>query len=175
MNAAYQIQKHRSTEAVEPSAQYLVFNLGQETYALVIHSIREIIEFTQVTKIPLTPHYLSGIINLRGNVVPVIDLSARFQKGETDIGKRTCIVIVELTVNDREHLMGLVVDAVNEVLDIDSHQIGDKPLFGMGIQADFIAGMIHQGEKFVILLDINKILTGDEMQQLATIEETESI
>ncbi|MBC9248816.1 chemotaxis protein CheW [Pseudomonas alcaligenes] len=146
--------------------QFLTLTLGNELFALPIEHIREIIEFGSLTEIPLVPPFLRGVINLRGAVVPVIDLSVRFGRERTSIAKRTCIVIVEVTQDDNQQLIGIIVDAVNEVLAVEGHQLETRPAFGARIRADFIAGILKQNEQFVIVLDIPQALSLDELAQL---------
>lgn len=158
----------RSLVAAEAplTEQFLTLTLGQELFALPIEHIREIIEFGGLTEIPLMPPFLRGVINLRGAVVPVIDLSVRFGRQVTVIAKRTCIVIVEVEQDERMQLLGIIVDAVNEVLAVEGHQLENRPAFGAGIRADFIAGILKQNEQFVIVLDIPQVLSLDELAEL---------
>jgi len=146
--------------------QFLTLTLGQELFALPIEHIREIIEFGGLTEIPLMPPFLRGVINLRGAVVPVIDLAVRFGREATAIAKRTCIVIVEVAQGERMQLLGIIVDAVNEVLAVEGHQLENRPAFGAGIRADFIAGILKQNEQFIIVLDIPQVLSLDELAEL---------
>ena len=147
--------------------QFLTFTLGDELFALPIENIREIIEFSGLTEIPLMPTFLRGVINLRGAVVPVIDLSVRFGRARTAIAKRTCIVIVEVEREGGLQLLGIMVDAVSEVLAVERHQLEQRPAFGAQIRTDFIAGILKQGEGFVIVLDIPHVLSFDELAELA--------
>lgn len=146
--------------------QFLSLTLGDDLFALPIEHIREIIEFGGLTEIPLMPAFLRGVINLRGAVVPVIDLAVRFGRACTTIGKRTCIVIVEVEREDGLQLLGIIVDAVNAVLDVSPQQLESRPSFGARIRADFIAGILKQDEKFVIVLDIPQVLSLDELAEL---------
>lgn len=154
-----------STPAVAP-LQYLTFMLGGDAYAIDILSIKEIIEYTPMTEVPLMPTSVRGVINLRGAVVPVMDLQVRFGQPAPSVTKRTCIVIVEVNTPEGQQVMGVVVDAVNEVLDIDSSDIEPPPAFGSRIRTDFIAGMAKVREKFVIVLDVNRVLDLDDLQSL---------
>ncbi len=146
--------------------QFLTLTLGEELYALPIEHIREIIEFGGLTEIPLMPAFLRGVINLRGAVVPVVDLSVRFGRERTAIGRRTCIVIVEVEQEDTTQLLGIIVDAVNEVLTVEANQVEARPAFGARIRADFIAGILSQNEQFVIVLDIRQVLSVEEISEL---------
>ena len=149
--------------------QYLTFLLGGEMYAVGILNVKEIIEYGQLTEIPMMPTFIRGVINLRGAVVPVVDLGVRFGHPRSEIGKRTCIVIVEVRQDEGRHDLGIMVDAVSEVLEIPSSEIEPPPTFGSRIRADFIAGMGKIAGKFVILLDIQKVLSVDEMAVLSNI------
>lgn len=154
--------------AVNSDSQYLTFLLGGEMYAIGILNIKEIIEYGQVTEVPLMPDFIRGVINLRGRVVPVINLSCRFGKSATDINKRTCIVIIEVCENDFSQDIGIIVDAVSEVLDIPEANIEPTPTFGTKLRPEFIRGMGKIEDKFVILLDVNKVLSVDEMSTLSS-------
>ncbi|TPQ24578.1 chemotaxis protein CheW [Methylomonas sp. EFPC3] len=159
-----------AVESVATAGQYLTFVLGGEVYALGILNIKEIIDYGQLTEVPMMPSFVRGVINLRGSVVPVIDLLARFGKGATQIAKRTGIVIVETATSDQEDEhsqdIGIIVDAVNEVVDIGNQDIEPPPSFGAGIRPDFINGMAKCDSSFVILLNVNKVLSVDEMAAL---------
>src|SRR5574344_1655305 len=130
-----------ATESASAPTQYLTFMLGSDAYALGILSIKEIIEYTTMTEVPLMPAFVRGVINLRGAVVPVMDLQARFGQTISAVTKRTCIVIVEVAGPNGPQVMGVVVDAVNAVLDISAADIEPAPAFGTHIRADFIEGM----------------------------------
>ncbi|WP_081767206.1 chemotaxis protein CheW [Hylemonella gracilis] len=149
----------------EPT-QYLTFMLGGEVYAIGILSIKEIIEYGGLTTVPMMPVAIRGVINLRGAVVPVMDLSARFGRASSEVTKRTCIVIVETEVQGEHLVIGVIVDAVNAVQEIAPAEIEPPPTFGMKIASDFIAGMGKVNGKFVILLNIHRVLQVDELEQL---------
>lgn len=150
--------------------QYLTFTLGGEMYAVGILNVKEIIEYGSLTEIPMMPSFIRGVINLRGSVVPVIDLTARFGGQQTVIGKRTCIVIVEIQEEDTRHDIGIIVDAVSEVLEIPTSEIEPPPSFGARIRADFIFGMGKVAGKFVILLNLENVLSVEEIASLTGIE-----
>ena len=161
--------------AVESSpAQYLTFLLGGEMFAVGILNIKEIIEYGTVTEIPMVPPFIRGVINLRGAVVPVIDLASRFGGKRSEISRRTCIVIIELAENDERQDIGVVVDAVSEVLEIPATEIEPPPSFGARIRADFISGMGKVNGKFVILIDTEKVLSLDEMAQLSELAQPQA-
>lgn len=150
----------------ESPSQYLTFSLGGEMFAVGILNVKEIIEYGHLTEIPMMPAFIRGVINLRGSVVPVIDLSARFGGRVTEVSRRTCIVIVEVADEETRHDIGIMVDAVSEVLDIPGSEIEPPPTFGARIRADFIFGMGKVVGKFVIILNINKVLSIEEIAQL---------
>ena len=147
--------------------QYLTFVLGSEMFAIGILGIKEIIEYTGLTPVPLMPACILGVMNLRGAVVPVMDLASRFGKPATVVTKRTCIVIVEVAAEGERHDMGLLVDAVNAVLEIPASEIEPAPAFGARIRSDFIEGMGKVNGKFVILLNVNRVLSVEELGALA--------
>lgn len=148
------------------SRQFLTFAAGSETLALGILHVREIIEYGRVTAVPMLPAFVRGVINLRGSVVPVIDLAARLGRAPATIGRRSCIVIVELPEADGERrVLGLLVDAVSAVIDIP--EIEPPPSFGARMRPDFILGMGKLGEHFVVILDPTQALSLDEMAALA--------
>jgi purine-binding chemotaxis protein CheW len=144
-------------------SQYLTFLLGDEMFAIGILSIREIIEYGYLTEVPMTPPFIRGVINLRGAVVPVVDLAVRFGREARETTKRTCIVIVEVAGPEGSQEMGIVVDAVSEVLEIPRSEIEPPPEFGARVRSDFIQGMGKIGGKFVVLLDANRVLSVDEV------------
>jgi purine-binding chemotaxis protein CheW len=150
----------------ETPSQYLTFLLGGEMFAVGILNVKEIIEYGHLTEIPMMPAFIRGVINLRGSVVPVIDLSARFGGKTTEVSRRTCIVIVEVSDGDLRHDIGIMVDAVSEVLDIPGSEIEPPPSFGAKIRADFIFGMGKVNGKFVIILNIDKVLSVEEIALL---------
>jgi len=143
--------------------QYLTFMLGGEVFAIGILHIKEIIEYGHLTTVPMMPAFIRGVINLRGAVVPVVDLASRFGGKPGELTRRSCIIILELEVGEETQVIGVVVDAVNEVLEIAAADIEPAPSFGTRIRTDFIAGMGKVQERFVILLNVNKVLSSEEM------------
>jgi purine-binding chemotaxis protein CheW len=156
-----------------PSTQYLTFTQGSETFAIAILNVREIIEYAGVTEVPMMSECIRGVINLRGAVVTVMDLAARFGRPPSAITKRTCLVIVELDDGEERHVGGVVVDAVNAVLDIDRADIEPPPTFGAKIRNDFIEGMGKINNRFVILLDIGKVFSVHEIAGLTAAQPLE--
>ena len=143
--------------------KYLTFALAQEEYGLEILKVREIIGYIDVTAVPQTPHYVKGVINLRGQVIPVIDLRAKFGMEITDVTDQTCIIVVEIAHAGRKFSTGIIVDHVQEVLDIGAQQIEEPPQFGATVNTDFILGMAKVGQSVKILLDIDRVLAGDSL------------
>lgn len=146
--------------------QYLTFTLSSEPYAISILCIKEIIQYGQLTEVPRMPNFIRGVINLRGAVVPVIDLSARFGRLATVVGQRNCIIIVEVVTDEEKHSMGVMVDAVNAVLEIPAREIEAAPMFGTTVRTDFIEGMGKIDGKFVIILNVQHVLSMDDMAAL---------
>lgn len=146
--------------------QFLTFVLGQETFALDIRHIREIIQVYPMTPVPLMPEFVRGVINLRGTVVPVIDLRVRFGREPSTIGKKTCIVIYDCSTEDERVDLGLLVDAVSEVREIGAADIEPPPNFGASVQRDFIRGMGKLGERFAVIVDPTKAFDLEELTGL---------
>lgn len=161
-----------ATQAAAEKTQYLTFMLGGEVFAIGILVIKEIIEYNGLTVVPMMPECIRGVINLRGAVVPIMDLSSRFGKAPSEVTKRTCIVIVEIEMAGERQDMGVIVDAVNAVLEISAAEIEPAPAFGAKIRTDFIEGMGKVNGKFVILLSVNDVLSTDEMGALAEVGKT---
>lgn len=152
--------------------QYLTFTLGDEMFAISILAIREIIEYGSLTEVPMTPPFIRGVINLRGAVVPVIDLAVRFGRKPREISRRTCIVIIEVETEKGYQEMGIVVDAVSEVLEIPATEIEPPPEFGTRIRNDFIAGMGKVNGSFVVLLDVTRVLSLEEVAVVTAMSKT---
>lgn len=149
--------------------QFLTFQLGGDMYAVGTGCVREIIEYDAVTSVPMLPPSIRGVINLRGAAVPVMDLGVRFHGQPTEVTRRSCIVVLEVQGGQRTQVLGVVVDAVSEVLEIGADAIEPAPDFGARVRTDFILGMAKQGDGFVILLNIERVLGEDDYQQLAAI------
>jgi purine-binding chemotaxis protein CheW len=152
-----------ATSAAQELQQYLTFMLGGETFAIGILHIKEIIEYGQLTTVPMMPDFIRGVINLRGAVVPVVDLASRFGGRRSEVTRRSCIVILELQVEEETQVIGVVVDAVNEVLEIAAGDIEPPPAFGTRIRTDFIAGMGKVQERFVIILNVDNVLSTEDL------------
>ena len=169
MSALVLGEKKTQVAAVDASEekQFLTFALGGEMFAIEIANIKEIIEYGSLTTVPMMPEFVRGVINLRGRVVPVIDLSVRFGRSATETTKRTCNVIIEVQAEGQTIDIGIVVDAVSEVLEIPAAEIEPPPSFGAKIRADFIQGMGKVNGEFVIILGLDKVLSVEEMSMLA--------
>ena len=159
----------------EAPSQYLTFSLAGEMFAVGILNVKEIIEYGHLTEIPMMPAFIRGVINLRGAVVPVIDLAARFGGKTTQVARRTCIVIIEVVDQDFRSDIGILVDAVSEVLEIPASEIEPPPSFGAKIRADFIFGMGKVSGKFVIILNINNVLSIEEISMLTDVATEDGI
>lgn len=151
----------------EEQSQYLTFLLGGEMFAIDILNIKEIIEYGTLTTVPMMPEFIRGVINLRGAVVPVVDLSVRFGRKSAEATKRTCVVILEIEAEGGRQDVGVVVDSVSEVLEIPRSEIEPAPSFGANIRADFIQGMGKINGQFVVILNAGCVLSVDEMAALA--------
>ncbi|MBA1275333.1 chemotaxis protein CheW [Stutzerimonas azotifigens] len=167
------IEKSGQTAPVVPG-QYLTFTLGGELFAVGTLSVREIIEYGQLTPVPMMPPSILGVINLRGSVVPVIDLRLRFGESATQISRRTCIIILEVAQGQLTQVVGIVVDAVNAVLEITAQDVEPAPRFGARVRSDFILGMGKVDGKLVILLDIGRVLSAEDIALLASAERPNS-
>lgn len=178
---------HTSTDITVPSAaadessgdaQYLTFLINNEMFAINILGVKEIIEYGNITPIPMMPGFIRGVINLRGAVVSVVDLNARFGNAPSLITRRSCIVIIEGIAPQGDEPVGqdigVVVDSVSEVLSIPQADIEPPPSFGARIRADFISGMGKVNGKFVILIDTEKVLSLDEMAQLSELAQPQA-
>lgn len=150
------------------AGKYLTFGLGRESYGIAVLKIREIIRMLDVTPVPQMPDYIRGVINLRGKIIPVVDLRKRFQLAKAETNERTCIVVVqvELPSGDKTQ-MGMVVDAVEEVVNISLDDMEETPNFGSRLQSDYIFGMAKVKGKVKTLLDIDKVIAADAMAEIA--------
>lgn len=162
------LSKSRVRVPEDEVRQFLTFRLGDETYAVGIAKVREIVEFQSLTEIPLMPAFLRGVTNLRGAVIPVVDLLARFGKGSLSPGRRSCVVIVEVEHDDAAHPLGILVDAVHEVLPVENARIEARPTFGTRIRPDFVESLLNLGDRFVVAIDVQQALSMEEMGQIAS-------
>ena len=150
--------------------QYLTFFLAEEEYAVNIQKVKEIIEYSSITKVPKVPRWIRGVINLRGNVVPVVDLAVRFGLDERTTTKTTCIVIVEVQQESENTVMGVIADAVNQVIELNPGDIEQPPAFGTRVRLEYLAGMGKLGKKFALILNIDRVLSTAELLTVAGLQ-----
>ena len=143
--------------------QYLTFFIAGEEYAVNILKVKEIIEYDTITAVPNTAAWIRGVTNLRGNVVPVIDLAVKFGLAASPVSKTSCIVITEVSCDDKKLTMGLIADSVNQVVDFAENEIESPPPFGTQVRIEFLLGMGKMGKKFCLILDIDKVLSAGEL------------
>jgi len=143
--------------------QYLTFKLEDEVFGLAIGKVREVLDFTTITKVPRTPEYMRGVINLRGSVVPVVDLHLKFGLAQTEKTVNTCIIIVEISMEGEITVLGALADSVQEVVELEPEQIEPAPKIGTKLNTEFIKGMGKREDQFIILLDIDKVFSNEEL------------
>lgn len=160
-----------SVSGITEPTQYLTFKLGEEIFALEVGKVREILDFTTVTKVPQTPDFMRGVINLRGGVVPVIDLRLKFGMPQTEKTVNTCIIVVEVKLEGETVILGALSDSVQEVVDLDPDQIEPAPRIGTRLNTEYLKGMGKRDGKFIIILDIDRVFTGEELEQTQTIND----
>lgn len=165
------VSKTEPEASADEAGQYLTFNVGEERLAMSIDAVKEIIETPMITRVPMTPDYIRGVINLRGSVVPVIDLSARLGRGRITLTKRSCIVLVEVHTGDEGQVLGMLVDEVKNILEIPREDIKPPPEFGSEIRTDFIAAMGRLEDVFVIILSVDQVLSIQELASLKSLTE----
>ncbi|MBK1648180.1 chemotaxis protein CheW [Rhabdochromatium marinum] len=173
MTEAIASQQPRSaaTDSADEANQYLTFSVAEEWLAMPINAVQEIIETPRITQVPMTPEYIRGVINLRGNVVPIVDLAARLNRGAATLSKRSCIVVVEVVLNRSSYVFGMLVDEVKNILDIPRENVRPAPTFGSDISTDFIQSMGRVEDIFVIILAINHVLSVQELAELKRMAE----
>jgi purine-binding chemotaxis protein CheW len=152
-----------SVSGIIETTQYLTFKLGDEVFAVDISKVREVLDFTSVTKVPRTPDFMRGVINLRGSVVPVVDMRLKFGMSETQKTVNTCIIIVEIALDNETTILGALADSVQEVIDLEPDQIEPAPRIGTRLKTEFIRGMGKKGDHFIMILDIDKIFSSEEL------------
>lgn len=152
-----------SVADITEAMQYLTFKLDEEVFALEISQVREVLDYTTVTKVPQTPEFMLGVINLRGSVVPVVDMRLKFGMTRTETTVNTCIIIVEIELDGEATVLGALVDSVQEVLELDPDQIEPPPRMGTRLKSGFIKGMGKRDNAFIIILNIDKVFTSDEL------------
>jgi purine-binding chemotaxis protein CheW len=152
-----------SVPSITEISQYLTFKLEDEVFALDIAKVREVLDFTLIAKVPQTPDFMLGVINLRGTVAPVVDMRLKFGMTRTDTTVNTCIIIVEIEIDGEDTVLGALVDSVQEVMDLDPDQIEPAPRIGTRLNTKFIKGMGKRDNHFIIILDIDKVFSSDEL------------
>ena len=161
-----------SVLSINGTRQYLTFRLGDEIFAIDVANVREILEFTKVTKVPKTPEYMRGVINLRGSVVPVLDMRQKFGMESTEKTIDTCIVVVEVAYEDEDIVIGALVDSVQEVFELEAENIEPAPRIGTHVKTEFIKGMGKKDDRFIIILDSSKVFSAEELAQVVQNEES---
>ncbi len=156
---------------ITEATKFVTFVLDEETFALDIGQVREVLEFTSVTKVPQMPAFVRGVINLRGNVVPVADLKQKFGMGETKKTVNARILITEVSVDGEATVIGALADGVHDVVELEPGEIGPAPKIGTRLSVDFIRGMGRKNENFIIILDIDRVFSMDELSVVQTLED----
>ena len=152
-----------SVAGIAETTQYLTFKLEDEVFALDISKVREVLDFTTVTKVPRTPEFMRGVINLRGSVVPVVDMRLKLGMPKTEKTVNTCIIIVEISIEGDTAVLGALADSVQEVVDLEPDQIEPAPRIGTTVRTDFIKGMGKRDNHFIMILDIDEVFSADEL------------
>ncbi|MEN6633749.1 MAG: chemotaxis protein CheW, partial [Candidatus Polarisedimenticolia bacterium] len=155
-----------SVTDITETRQYLTFKLGEEIFALDVAQVREVLDFTAITRVPRTPEYMRGVINLRGSVVPVVDMRLKFGMTRTERTVNTCIEVVEVTLDGEATVLGALVDSVQEVIELEPDQIEPAPRIGTRLRTDFIKGMGKRDNEFIIILDIDKVFSVEELSMM---------
>lgn len=159
-----------SVTEITETRQYLTFKLGNEIFATDVAKVREVLDFTNITEIPRTPDFMSGVINLRGSVVPVVDLRLCLEMSKTVKTRNTCIVVVEVMLENEATVIGALADSVEEVIDLEPDQIQPPPRIGTHIRTDFIKGMGKRENQFVMILDIDRVFSAEDLTTVRTLD-----
>lgn len=152
-----------ATATITETRQYLTFQLGEEVFALDVHKVREVLDYTTITRVPKTPEFLRGVINLRGGVVPVVDLRLSFGMPATEKTVNTCVIVVEVMIDSETTVIGALADSVEEVVDLEPESIQPPPRIGASVRTDFIQGMGTRESGFVMILDIDQVFSGEDI------------
>ena len=164
-----------SVAEMTDTTQFLTFGLGDDVFALDVIKAKEVLDFAEVTQVPQTPDYMLGVINLRGSVVPVIDMRRKFNMEVADRTRNSCIVVVEVDVDGEPVTVGALADSVREVIDLDPSQIEPPPRIGTRLNTEFIKGMGNLDDRFVIILDIDKVFSIDDLVMAKTLTEEDLV
>jgi purine-binding chemotaxis protein CheW len=159
-----------SVSEITETRQYLTFRLGNEIFATDVAKVREVLDLTTITAIPRTPAFMAGVINLRGSVVPVVDLRLCFEMSKTENTRNTCIVVVEVLLDDGVAVIGALTDSVEEVIDLEPDQIEPAPRIGTQVHTDFIRGMGKRNTQFIMILDIDRVFSAEQLAAIQTQE-----
>ncbi len=160
-----------STTTITETTQFLTFTLADEVFAVDIGRVKEVLEYTTMTRVPRTPPAMCGVINLRGSVVPVVDMRLKFGMAKSERTVNTCIIIIEITVDGSKTVLGAMADSVKEVMNLEPDQIDPAPKIGAKLRTDFIRGMGKQGDHFIIILDTDKVFSEEELAQAIGVNE----
>jgi len=152
-----------SVSSITEISQYLTFKLDDEVFVLDIGKVREVLDFTSIAKVPQTPDFMLGVINLRGTAAPVVDMRLKFAMTRTETTVNTCIIIVEIEIDGENTVLGALVDSVQEVTDLEPDQIEPPPRIGTRLNTKFIKGMGKRDNQFIIILDIDRVFSADEL------------
>lgn len=163
-----------TVSTINQTTQYLTYKLEDEIFALDISKVREVLDFTTVTKVPRTPDFMRGVINLRGSVVPVVDMRLKFGMTKTDKTVNTCVIIVEINLEGERIVLGALADSVQEVIELEPGQIEPPPRIGTRLKTEFIKGMGKRDEHFIIILDIDKIFSTDELSIVTDMQDAQA-
>lgn len=155
-----------SVSGISETIQYLTYKLDDEVFALDVAKVREILEYTTITKVPRTPDFMRGVINLRGSVVPVIDMRLKFGMSATEQTVNTCIIVVEVQLSDEAIVLGALADSVQEVIELEPEQIEAAPHIGTRLNTDFIKGMGKLDGNFIMILDIDRVFSDEELESV---------
>jgi purine-binding chemotaxis protein CheW len=158
-------KKHKETN-VDTTKSFLSFKLGDEDFAIEVEKIMEILEVSKITKVPHAPDFLKGVVNLRGGVLPLIDGRIKFGMSPIEFTVETCILVLNITINEENVMVGALVDSVSEVFEVEDNKIQPSPTIGARYRADFIQGMMKENDRFMMLLDIDKVFSADEIEAL---------
>jgi purine-binding chemotaxis protein CheW len=159
-----------SVLSISDTRQYLTFQLDEEVFAIDVSNVREILEFTTVTKVPCTPEFMRGVINLRGSVVPVLDMRLKFGLTRTEKTVDTCIIVVEVSFEGETTIIGALVDSVQEVFELEPGDVEPAPNIGTQLKTEFIKGMGKRDNHFIIILDINRVFSTEELSLVQDVE-----
>lgn len=164
-----------SVTGITEAAQYLTFKLEDEVFAVWVSKVREILDHTNITKVPRTPDFMRGVINLRGSVVPVVDLRLKFGMTKTEQLVNTCIIVIEIGLDDETTVLGALADSVQEVIELEPAQIEPPPKIGTRLKTEFIKGIGKRENEFIMILDIDKVFSSDELSAIEVAAEEETL